>query len=754
MRSRAIYAAAAAISIFATTAANAQSPQPDGPADQSSSAAVPDAQLPTVVVTDEADAPKKPVKKAAKRKAKAKAVKSASAPSTPAPQPPPAAPVELSETFTPPQGTNVVIGADAATLTTATAREFNANPGATLTDTLETKPGVAGSAFAPGVNRPILRGLDDNRVRVQENGLNVGGVSDLSEDHAIPVSPCGTDSVSIIRGPAALLYSDKVVGGVVNAENQVVPTYAPASGFATEIQGGLTSGDNGRDGCFRTSAGASAGTAGFVAHAEGFARKSDDYDTPHGRQLNSAVDNTGYSVGGSYIWNSGFLGVAYSRLDSLYGIPGDEAVEENARIDMGQDKITAKGEWRVRDFGIEAIRGWFGYSDYAHNEVVDEGAGDEVGSRFLNREYEGRVEVQHARRMTPLGALTGVAGIQISTRDLTGMSFEGDNLLEPSRTRKVAGFLLEELQLSDPLKLSTSLRIEQSDISGATYDDPLAALPALRDYDRDFTSASAGVGLTYDLSYGIVARMSATYSERAPEAQELFSKGAHEATGTFEIGNPDLKEERATALELGFKRALGSFRFDTSVFYNKYDGFIYRRFTGAMCDDDLASCGAGGSELDQVIFGQRDATFYGVELQGEKDIAEIWNGVWGVSAQYDFVHATFEAGGYVPRMPPHRLGGGLYYRDAYWAAKLDVLHAFDQNDTAFGETPTDGYTLVNAELTHTIQLGDSLDGRREFTIGIRGDNLLDDDVRFSTSFKKDEVLQPGRSVRLFGSLKF
>ena len=39
------------------------------------------------------------------------------------------------------------------------------------------------------------------------------------------------------------------------------------------------------------------------------------------------------------------------------------------------------------------------------------------------------------------------------------------------------------------------------------------------------------------------------------------------------------------------------------------------------------------------------------------------------------------------------------------------------------------------------------------TVGIKGENLLNDDIRNSVSFKKDEVLQPGVNVRLFGSVK-
>ena len=87
-----------------------------------------------------------------------------------------------------------------------------------------------------------------------------------------------------------------------------------------------------------------------------------------------------------------------------------------------------------------------------------------------------------------------------------------------------------------------------------------------------------------------------------------------------------------------------------------------------------------------MLFQQRDATFYGAELPAQYDVAPIWAGVWGVDGQYDFVRAKFDDGENVPRMPPHRLGGGVYYRDADWLARVGVLHAFAQDELGLDET--------------------------------------------------------------------
>jgi iron complex outermembrane receptor protein len=117
------------------------------------------------------------------------------------------------------------------------------------------------------------------------------------------------------------------------------------------------------------------------------------------------------------------------------------------------------------------------------------------------------------------------------------------------------------------------------------------------------------------------------------------------------------------------------------------------------------------------------------------------------------VHAKFDDGEFVPRMPPHRLGGGLYYRDAAWVARASLLHAFRQNEIATNETPTSSYSLLNAELSYTIRGAAEGGIVPVTTIGIKGENLLDDDVRNSASFKKDEILLPGASVRLFADVK-
>lgn len=680
----------------------------------------------------------------------------------------PSASPEPTESSSPTPGILIVADDAFVPVTVVTEREVLSTQGATVTDSLQYKPGIAGSTFGAGSNRPIIRGLDNARVRIQENGIGTHDVSTLSEDHAVPIDPNAVERVEVIRGPATLRYGSQAIGGVVSVENSRIPTFVPKNGFSGEIKGGLSSVDEGRDGAFNVTAGA----GGFAAHADAFVRRSDDYDTPNGRQLNTFVENQGFSLGVSRVWNSGFVGVSFTRNEAFYGIPGEEAGELRPRIDMEQDKVQAKGEFRIKNSGLEAVRFWFGASDYTHDEVIfeEEDGGDIVGTRFTNKETEGRVEVQHQPFRTSFGELSGAIGVQGGQRRTRGFGVEEpvDGLLDPAKTQFVAGYIFEELRVDRALRFQFAGRIEHNTVDGnglADFSD--VNNPVIFSGERSFTPLSGSVGALYEFAPGIVIRLTGQHVERAPEAQELYSRGVHEATGTFEIGNPFLKKEKANAIELGLKKAKGRLRFDGSVYYARYDSFIFKQLTGVECEGTLSTCGEEEEEheeeeeghsheaLDQVAFQQRKATFDGVELAAQFDIGSLWNGTWGIDGQYDFVRARF-SGDNVPRIPPHRLGGGVYYRDANLFARVGVLHAFEQDkvNAESGEATTPDYTRVNAEVSYTSELPNAGAGSA-FTIGVKGENLADERVLNHSSFKRREgVLLPGASVKVFGKVTF
>src|SRR6478672_8764665 len=103
-----------------------------------------------------------------------------------------------------------------------------------------------------------------------------------------------------------------------------------------------------------------------------------------------------------------------------------------------------------------------------------------------------------------------------------------------------------------------------------------------------FTPKSASGGLIQNLAWDLVASATAQYVERAPKPAELFSRGGHDATATFDIGNPNLGIETAKSIEVGLRRAAGPLRFEATAYYTKFNGFIFRRLNGNTCDGSTA----------------------------------------------------------------------------------------------------------------------------------------------------------------------
>src|SRR5258708_25983593 len=144
-----------------------------------------------------------------------------------------------------------------------------------------------------------------------------------------------------------------------------------------ETRTGVSSADRGDEGGILLDAGG----GNFAVHADAYGRKAGDYNIPsypylfdptkpfNGRQPNSAAQTDGASIGGSYIFDGGFIGAAITQNDALYRIPGIDGADHQTRIDAHQTKITAKGEDPPDSAAIHGGPLLAGGDDYQHNEI-------------------------------------------------------------------------------------------------------------------------------------------------------------------------------------------------------------------------------------------------------------------------------------------------------------------------------------------------------------------------------------------------
>ncbi|MFT5434012.1 MAG: iron complex outermembrane receptor protein, partial [Myxococcota bacterium] len=329
--------------------------------------------------------------------------------------------------------------------------------GSTVGETLSRQPGITTSGFARGASRPVIRGQDSFRVRILEDGLSVGDVSDLSVDHGVPSNPLLAERIEVLRGPATLRYGGGAIGGVVNTITDRIPNRlgeAPVVGTAFS---GYDSATGGRDFAVKLNATKS----NIVWHFDGLFRESDDYDIPGqpDEQDNTAAQAATVSGAASWIGERGHVGVAVGRIDNEYGIPAPEDPNDPVSIEMEQGRYEIDASWAPASSFFEELRLRSVYSDYRHEEVTRlEG----TAAVFDNEEWEGRAEALHGK---VLGSVAGAIGLHWRTQELVAGG-EAAELLDPTETDTAALYLFEEIPLGSLFSLQVGARAEHTEVSG------------------------------------------------------------------------------------------------------------------------------------------------------------------------------------------------------------------------------------------------------------------------------------------------
>jgi iron complex outermembrane receptor protein len=620
-------------------------------------------------------------------------------------------------------------------------------------ETLQNIPGVSATSFGPSASRPVLRGLQGERVRVLTDGIGAIDVSNTSVDHAVVVNPLLAERIEVLRGPQSLLYGASAIGGVVNVTDRRLPTKVPSEKVHIGAIASYGSAANERS--------LSASTDVLIAenlvfHADGSWSKSDDLRIggyalspalraqAHASSLlppdpDSDIDFAGNAalagtlpntsarawtagLGMTYVNDGGAIGVAYSHTDNIYGIPVRFATlpgqgQEAPRIALKQDRIDGRAEINTDGSLISKLAFRVGYADYQHAEIEPDGT---VGTTFYNKGVEARFELAQADR----GGWKGVTGAQMVIRDFDVV---GDEAFLPKNSSAQVGFFTLQQYETGPWNLEAGARFERSRISSK----PLPAQSQFYNGRLSFDTFSAALGAMYEITPQWKFGVNLSRTARAPAAEELLANGPHAGTESYEVGDPGLKPERVWSAEAILRGHGERFSFETSVYHSWFSNFIYDNRTGAVVDG-----------LPEYRLQQANARFYGFEVQGDYTLAEF--GDWKLKAEAlaDYVHADIDSFGPAPRIPPLRLKGGFELSSWKWDFKANVERVTGQDRVAPNEDPTPGYTLANVEVSWRPWGRD-----KPLSVLLSANNLFDVNARRHASFLKDYAPLAGRDVR-------
>lgn len=619
--------------------------------------------------------------------------------------------------------------------------EITKNTGTTIGDVLRKENGIRSSYYGPNVSRPVIRGLDGDQINILQNGINNLDASATSVDHNVAIDPLAIERVEVIRGPSALLYGSKAVGGVVNLIDNRIPSEpvdAPVTGII-DLRHNTVNKE--RAGSFLLEG----GTDEYAFHVNGFKRNTYDIKIPgfarssqlrqtdphedeeeeRGKLANSHSETEGLTVGMSKFFDKGYVGLSYSYYASEYGIIGhehhedehdDHEEEAGVLLDMQQNRLDFAGLYRHPISGIKNVTYKIGYSDYEHQEFE----GDEAGTVFKNEGFDTRLEATHDR----LFGFDGVIGLQANRNDFEALGEEA--FVPKTATTNISGFALEEKRFG-ALDLSVGGRWDYQNIDK----DQSSTFGASSSRD-DFT-ASASLGLVYHLPRDYKLALSTAYTQRAPNAQELYANGVHVSTSTFEVGDDDLNIQKSIGIDLGVRKVRGPITGEVNMFYNHFEDFIALSPTGA---EDTAS------ETPIYNYSNMPAEIYGVEAKLKTNIFDDGMRFADLELRGDYLQArNRKTDEYLPRIAPARLGSTMTYGFGHTAFSLDTEYHFEQKDTAANELSTDDYVMVDLGVDYNMSLGEV-----DTTLYARVTNLLDEEARNHVSFLKDKTPLPGRSL--------
>jgi iron complex outermembrane recepter protein len=623
----------------------------------------------------------------------------------------------------------------------------------TLGETLNGLPGIASTYFGPNSSRPIIRGLDSERIRVLENGASSVDAASLSFDHAVPIDPIAIERVEILRGPSALLYGGGSVGGVVNAISNRIPRQTfkqPTFGLQMQFGGAE------RVAACAIRADATLGEITF--HADASRRETEDlrvpeFVNPEGerakRIVNSALEATSAAFGMSRVAsgaNGGFIGASFDTYRSTYGV----VVEPDVTIDLKRDKFMIAGEQKFSSGLFNALSGHYAHTRYEHKEI--EGSG-EVGTTFKNRGYEWRVEGKTAQ-YGPWRSVVGASG------DNARFSAVGEEaFVPPTKSSNVALFAKQDGRFGDSL-IAFGARYERSRVSASEVLDEAGDSRFGPADSKRLNLLSGSFGLTQKLSNQLTLHGNLSYTERAPSYFERYADGVHVATAAYERGDRNLPKEKSTHVDLGLAWQSGNFKTQLTTFASRHRNFVSLDATGENFVEENEE---GETETFPIYqFRAVPARFYGAEWEMNWHVID--GGASGakldLGLSLDTVRATNRLTSEpLPRIAPTRATFTAGYRMSGWHLRGQVIHAAKQNRIPsaerFANEASDGttmaYTMLNLSLSRDFQFG-----RANGSAFVKLVNLTNELGYNAASIRTVRELSPlpGRGVRAGLELTF
>lgn len=464
------------------------------------------------------------------------------------------------------------------------SEDIHKNLGQTFSESIKNIPGVSIMQTGPSIAKPVIRGMQSDRLVLVNSDVNQEG-QQWGGEHAPEIDPFSSSSIEIIKGAAGLEYGPHAIGGVIKVSNAEITETDNINGNAS-----IAAFSNNRQ---------IAGSLGLFGktylldnllwRAHISYRKAGDSKTPDYSITNSAFNELSYSGELTYKRTSEELNFMYSHFGTELGI--FKGAHIHNLVDL-QKAMNSDKPLIIEDFSYNINKP---KQDITHDIFKIKG---KYSTRLFDYESVYALQINHRQeydshtRYNPQAINFPSIDLTLYTHsfDLKAKHYPGKNIIAiiglnlvrqgnikegnvniiPNYRSYTGGTYSIIKLIKDKYSLETGLRYDY--IWTETY-------RKINNVENDnifeYQNISFSIGGNYEISDGWNLSSNISTAWRPPNLNELFSNDVHHGTARFEIGDIKLNAERNINTDINFNYNSEFINLQTGIYANYINNYIY-----------------------------------------------------------------------------------------------------------------------------------------------------------------------------------
>ena len=510
----------------------------------------------------------------------------------------------------------------------------------TLVEILQTQPGIeitntGGDGKASGI---FMRGTNTSHVLMLIDGVRVNSATlGTTTFENLPVALI--DKIEIVRGPAASLYGQDAIGGVIQIftkKGSDTPKFYAGVGYGSYNTKTAEAGVHGAVGDTSFALGVSSkNTNGFSAYKTNNPNLNDD-DSYRNLSFTGSLSQKiaeGHELSFQLLSSEGHT--KFDNRFNLFNPPATINFSDNANISQLSYALTSKNQF---------LTNWL--STLRFGEGMDESVSFQSSGRSLYKTKQRQLTWQNDVNL-PVGTLT-LAYDRLEERVNSNTDFK-----QTSRNNDgyYAGYL-------------------------ANLDNHTVQLSYRSDHNNRFGNNDTG-GLAYGYLFNDAWRATASYGSafKAPSFNDLFFPDSF----GFQTSNPNLVPEKSDNIEASLRYNQAQTNVSVTVYENKIRNLI-------------------ALDANFVPFNSNKAKIQGVTLAA----SQAWDN-WNLQGSVDIQSPRFDdTHNMLVRRANQHAAGNLSYIWGDWRFGAEGIASSKRYNDVANTAPIAGYTIFNLTTDYQI----------------------------------------------------